>query len=168
VTHAASLQRRGSRRAYARRGEAGFTIVELILTTGILAIALVGVVQLFIYCLWETETAGNVTTAMSECYAKLEELRDLEFDDIVPTYGPGGTAGDLFALKGLDGIGVIQLDDSVPEILTVKVAVAWRERGVLVFGEDANLNGFLDAGEDENGSGALDSPASVVSMVSKR
>lgn len=146
----------------------GFTILELMVTTGVLAVAIVGLVQLFVCCMWQSENAGHLTTAVNEAYGKWEEIRAVEFGDIVTRYSPQGTLGDTFSLAGLDGRGVLYLDTSRPNILLVDVVVCWRERGNMVYGEDQNLNGVLDAGEDLNQNGRLDSPAELTSLVARR
>ena len=150
------------------RRAAGFTVVELIITVGISAIAIVGLVQLFVCSLWQTESAGRFSTAASEAYGKWEEIHGADFDGILADYGPGGAPGDTFALQDVDGRGVIFLDGSTPGLIAVDIVVSWRDRGNQVVGEDQNLNGRLDAGEDENLNGRLDSPVSLSSLVARR
>lgn len=42
--------------------------------------------------------------------------------------------------------------------------VCYREKNRII-GEDANLNGVLDAGEDDNENGELDSPAHIETVI---
>ena len=151
----------------ARAPDSGFTILEVTMAIGVLAIALVGAVQLFVYCLWEAENAGNVTVAISQCHAKLEEMRDAEFADLPALYGAGGMPGPRFTPDRVQGKGVIYLTSLDADHTKIDVVVSWRER-TGAYGEDTNLNGLLDAGEDVNGNGRIDSPASLSTLRTRR
>lgn len=155
--------------ARAGRGDrAGLTLVEVVVTSGVLAVALAGLMQLYVCCLWQSEGSGNLTAAMSEAYGMWEEIRAANFDTVVTNYSQGGTPGNTFTLNGLNGRGVIYLDTSVAGMIQVDVVVSWRERATVVIGEDQNLNGQLDAGEDTNQNGRLDSPAMIASLLARR
>jgi hypothetical protein len=145
----------------------GFTLVELIVASGTIALSVAGLLQLFVYCLWQAENSGNLTAAFTEAHGKLEELRNADFERIPADYGPGGDPGPTFALADPPGMGVVYLDTGTPDLIGVEVVVCWRERSA-VSGEDSNLNGLLDAGEDANGNGRLDSPASTATVVGRR
>ncbi|HAK94470.1 MAG TPA: hypothetical protein DCM87_05580, partial [Planctomycetes bacterium] len=59
-----------------RRGSSsGFTLVELVITVGTTLIAVLGSIQLFTYCMWQSENSGNLTSSMQEAFAKVEEIR---------------------------------------------------------------------------------------------
>jgi hypothetical protein len=151
-------------RNHTQRG--GFTLLELTVTTGLVALAVGALLHLFVICLWHAEEAGNVTAAACEAHAKVEEIRTTEFDRLALTYGPGGTVGDRFAITNPDGMGVIYLTPINLDLMRVEVFVSWRERA-RVIGEDLNLNGVLDAAEDPDNDGLLGSPASAVTLIAR-
>lgn len=153
-----------------RRGEAaGFTLVELVITVGTTLIAVMGSIQLFTYCMWQSENSGNLTSAMQEAFAKVEEIRATPYSDIMTTFGPlVGQTSRSFTPTRVDGLGIIYVNEANPDLLQVEVVVNWQERGRYVVGEDRNLNGLLDGGEDGDGSGRISSPASLVTLVTRR
>ena len=146
----------------------GFTMIEFMITMAILAFVLTGLLQLFNYCIALSEIGGNMTVAMTEIQGKLEEIRNHGFNSIVTDYSSTGTPGDVFSLSQLSATGVIYIDNTNPELLEIEIVASWKGKGTHVFGEDADLDGALDAGEDENGNGKLDAPASIVSLITKR
>ena len=50
----------------------GFTLVEVLIAVGILAIVIVGLLQLFVSCSALAEAAGNTTFALNEAQNKME------------------------------------------------------------------------------------------------
>lgn len=146
----------------------GFTLIELMIAVGVLIIVLVGLLQIFIYCLNLSEFAGNTTLAISEAQGKLEEIRSHKFERIAGDYGLGGSPGNIFELAQLNGEGAIYIDDTNPALLAIEIVVSWQEKGNRIIGEDGNLNGVLDSGEDGNGNGRLDSPVVLVSLIAER
>jgi len=146
----------------------GFTLVEVLVATGLLVIVLAGLVGLFVYCSMLSELSGDMTTVMSELQGKWEEIRNHDYDLIVTDYSSGGTPGNTFDLTQVNAKGVIYIDATNPDILVVKIVASWQTRSDRIMGEDQNLNGVLDAGEDQNGNGEIDSSTSIVSMITKR
>lgn len=65
--------------ARARRGEAGFSIVEVLVATGLLATALVSLAQLFAIAQATNGAARNSTLTMVLAEQKLEQLRALQY-----------------------------------------------------------------------------------------
>ena len=49
----------------------GFTLVEVLIAVGILAVVIVGLLQLFVYCSTLAEAAGNTTLAVNEAQNKI-------------------------------------------------------------------------------------------------
>jgi prepilin-type N-terminal cleavage/methylation domain-containing protein len=66
----------------------GFTLVELLSATAILAVVLMGLIQMFVRCSFLSELAKNKTIAASIAQSKLEEIRDTDYEDIVSTHAP--------------------------------------------------------------------------------
>ena len=148
----------------------GFTLIELLIAAGTVAIALGGILHFFIYCSALGEVSGNFTFAMSEAQSRLEEIRNHDFLSIVGDYGPGGSPGNTFSLAHGNGVGVIFIENSNPKLLKIKIVVSWRNKNNRVVGEDKNLNGVFEIGlgEDLNGNNKLDSPTTLVSLISKK
>ncbi len=146
----------------------GFSLIEIVVTVGILTILLTNLLGLFIYCSTLAQSAGNMTLAIREAQEKLEEIRDHNYSLITTDYAAGGSPGNIFNLNQLNGKGAVYVDSSSPDLLQIKVVVSWKNKDTRVIGEDTNLNGILDAGEDKNANGQLDSIVSLVTMIAKR
>ena len=111
-------------------GQKGFTLVEVLIAVGILAVVIVGLLQLFVYCSTLAEAAGNTTLAINEAQNKMEEIRNHDFNAIAVDYASGGTPGNTFALTSLNGTGTIttsQVGGSY-ELLQIQVDVAWQNK----------------------------------------
>ncbi len=148
--------------------KSGFTLVEVMVATGILAFVISQLLSLFIYTSTQAELAGNKTTAVSKAQNKIEEIRNYSYASIPAAYASGGAVGNSFSVSPLQGMGVVYIDSSNVELLTVETDVSWRNKYGRIVGEDTNLNGAIDAGEDVNGNGKLDSPIKLVSMITRR
>lgn len=148
----------------------GFTLVELMIVAAILAVVVVGMLQIFIYASESAAIAADKTLALSAAQDKIEEIRNHSYDDIVADYASGGTPGNTFTVNNLNAEGAVYVDASNAELLIVKVVVCWEDKYGRIIGEDFNLNGVLDPGEDTPGeeNNEIDSIASLVSMVAKR
>ena len=154
------------------RSPNGVTFVELLITTAILAVIIIGCLQLFIYSATQAEMTGNLTAAVAEAQSKIEEIRNHNYSAIAADYASGGTPGNTFNLTQLTGKGIIYIDSAnAPchsELLCVEIDVSWRNRYNRVIGEDTDLDGVLDGGEDVNGNGKLDSPAKLMTMITRK
>lgn len=148
----------------------GFTLVELLIATGILAVVLTGLIMLFIRCSVLANLTHNKTVAMSEVQSLMEVIREHSFDDIVTDYAYGGSLNP-FDLEQLNGKGVIYIDSSNAELLRIEIVVSWENKFGRIIGEDLDLDGVLDSGspgEDINGDSKISSIATVVSLLAKR
>ena len=145
--------------------KSGFTLLELMIGAGVLIVALVGLIAAYSTCFTLNETARNLTIAINSAQREIERIRNLSFDDVDDE---DGTNFEILELDDDESEGIVEVDSSDPDLLEVTVTVCWRQKGGRVFGEDANLNGVFDAGEDTNGNGQLDSPAQLVTSISRR
>jgi len=150
------------------KNQNGFTLVELMMVVGILTYVILALVQLFIYTSTSAQLGGNKTLALSEVQNKIEEIRNYEFDDVATDYASSGTPGNKFDLIKLTGKGVITLDSSVANLLTIEIVACWQDKYGRIIGEDTDLDGVLDTGEDANGNNKIDSPVTLITMRSKR
>lgn len=146
----------------------GFFLIEIMIVIAVLVIVLVGYLQLSIVCFGLAETTKNITIAISEIQSQLDQIRNYNYSNIVSDYSQGGSPGDIFSLSQLDGVGIISLNNSNPELLEVEITACWQEKGRRIIGEDINLNGVLDADEDKNANGKIDSPASLITLIAQR
>ena len=146
----------------------GFSLPEFMVAVGILAFVIVGLFRIFIYCAVLSNLSRNMTIALSEAETKLEEMRNHPFNSIVTDYSSGGTPGNTFSTTQLDGMGVIYIDSSNPELLVVEIMVSWKNDNNRIVGEDIDLDGEIDSGEDIDNDSKLDSLVTIASMISKR
>lgn len=161
-----------------KRDKSGFTLIELMIGAAIMIIALVGLLATYTGSFRLNETAGNLTIAINIGQEKLEEIRNHSFDSIVTDYSSGGSPGGTFNPSPLDGSGIIDIIDdgsddpehvTSSDLLQITITISWRQKANRVIGEDADLNGTWDlASEDANGNGQFDSPAQVVTLISRR
>ncbi len=141
----------------------GFTLVEIVLAVAILGSVLCAILAIYASCFTLATTSKNVNISTNAALSLIEEIRSSPFDNIMDDYnGLNFIVNDILLSRG-----VIFVDDTNADLLEVTVAVCWRQ-GNRVIGEDANLNGTLDAGEDINGNGIIDSPVKFVTRVVNR
>lgn len=146
----------------------GFTLVELMIVAGILAVVFTGMIKLFIYTSVQSNLAGNKTLAVTAAQNVMEEIRNYMFDDIAVDYASAGTPGDTFNPFGLTGKGKVYVDSSNAELLVIKIVVSWQDKYGRIIGEDLDLDGSLDGGEDADGDTQLSSPVTLISMITRR
>lgn len=143
----------------------GFTLMELMIAAGVLVFALLGLLAVFIGCSGLNETARNLTIAINGVQREIEGIRNLPFNQIDEL---DGSSFEITGIADSESEGIIEVDDSNPELLVVTVTVCWRQQG-RVIGEDKNLNGIFEPStEDANANGRLDSPAQIVTLITRR
>lgn len=65
-----------------RLSNRGFTLLELIIVTGILLIVVSGLLVTFVYCLLLNESNNNLVIAANDAQAVLEEIKGLTYNQI--------------------------------------------------------------------------------------
>lgn len=152
------------------KNKAGFTLVEVLVTTVILAIVAVAVLYAMAQCLNLQETAKNLTIAMSAARAEIERLRNQDFTSIIP----GTFTFDPYGLNGSGQINITPVDDlDDPDLLNVRAVVCWQQ-GNRIIGEDNGrgggtaLDGQVNGSEDVNNNTLLDSTCVVTSSLGDR
>lgn len=146
---------------YSKRG---FSLIEIIIATGILVFALCAILAAYISCYVLSATSKNINIASNATLGLMEEIRDTPFTQISNTYN-----GLTFVLNDIpQSRGVVYVDSANPELLEVTVSVCWQERNNRIIGEDLNLDGVLNAGEDTNGNGIIDSPVELVTRIANK
>jgi len=141
----------------------GFTLIELIVVTAILAVVLTGLVRGFIYVTTQSDMAANKALALRGATNIMEIIRGADFNNILGTYNNYG-----FTLIGSTGFGRAYVTQDNADLLTIRVHVCWLDRFGRVVGEDQDLDGILDGGEDTNGNGIIDSPVMISGKVTRK
>ena len=112
------------------RSQRGFTLVEVMISVGVLAFVIVGLLQLFVYCSTLADAAGNTTVAVNEAQTKMEEIRNHDFDSIAADYASGGTPGNTFSLSSPSGTGTVTVSQvgGSSQLLQVQIDVNWQNK----------------------------------------
>lgn len=112
------------------RDRQGFTLAEVLIAVGILAVVIVGLLQLFVHCSNLAEAAGNTTLAVNEAQNKMEEIRSHNFSTMAVDYASGGTPGNAFTLTSLNGTGAITISQvgGSSALLQVRIDVVWQNK----------------------------------------
>lgn len=146
----------------------GFTLVEMLVSAGILTLMMVSVLRTFFYYSDLVDMSQALTLATAQAQSKLDEIRNSSYSLITTDYALGGTPGNTFNLSQMTGQGVIFIDASNTNLLQVETTVSFRLKNGRVVGEDTNLNGVLNVGEDFNGNGKLDSVVNLITLMARR
>jgi len=151
----------------------GFNLIELLLSSMILAVTLIGSLALFIQCIFLNEINRNYILVTKSLQTKVEEAKEAGFYNIYavcPGTRPQGAIcnGDTFDINGYTSAtakGRVEISNIASNLKQVRVIGSFLSRTRTV-GEDVNFNGALDSGEDTNGNTSLDSPAELITLIS--
>lgn len=147
----------------AHKSKKGFALSEMLLATLIASFALCSILLTYIMCMNLVRTSKNASIASNAAAGLMEEIRSAPFPQIVADYDHLS-----FSVNGITpSRGIIYVDDTDPEFLLVTITVCWRQANKII-GEDADLDGILDAGEDVNGNNMIDSTVKLVTQVANR
>jgi len=158
-----------ARKSWKMRGsvKTGFALIEVLLATAIAAFAVCGILLMYVEGMDLIRTSKNTSIATSAAEGIIERIRSAEFTNVTltPAQSVDGFKDMLFTVNAIpNSMGRVYIDDADPEFLLVTIEICWRQ-GNRIIGEDANLNGQLDAGEDANGNGIIDSTVELVTQV---
>jgi len=142
----------------------GFVLAEVLLGAAILAFVLCGILATYINCFDLITTSRNSTAAVNSAQSIIEEIRDYSFTSIFNDYNNQTfTVSEIPASRG-----IIYVDNTNPDLLTVTISVSWQQHGNRIIGEDLDLDGVIDAGEDINANNMLDSPVQIITLVTPK
>lgn len=142
-----------------------FTLIEVMLGAALLVTVLVSIIAVYMICFELVSTSRNMTFAVNEAQAMMEEIRDYDFYIIYSYYN--NKTFTVSEITSGNSRGVVYVDNSNPSLLKVTISVCWRDR-TRTIGEDLDFDGVLDSGEDLNKNGIIDSPAQIVSLITER
>ncbi len=148
-----------------KNAKRGFTLLELMISCGVIMVALAGLLSTYVACLELNETTRNTNLALSAAQRVSEEIRSATFTGIAASYNgynftvPGIPAGASF--------GHVYVDNSDPALLNITVGVCWEQRGNRTLGECSKSGGIL-VFTDSNGNNVLDSPVQLATLVAQR
>lgn len=107
-----------------RTGESGFSLIEAVIAIGLFSLCILAVTQMAGMVLRTNQTARDCTTALFLARNKMEEVKAIEFSDVV--------SGEEKALDadGMTGAGMFDRwvevsDQATPRCKTVSVRVVW-------------------------------------------
>jgi prepilin-type N-terminal cleavage/methylation domain-containing protein len=110
-----------------KRKEEGFTLVEVLVTIVVVAVALMALLSVFIYGFNLLSRMKQTAIATQCAQEELENIRNLTFDEII-ALGASFTNDSLTLLENSSGVRTIE--DSVGEdIKKLTISVFWTYRG---------------------------------------
>jgi type II secretory pathway pseudopilin PulG len=149
----------------------GFTLIEVLIATIILTGAILAILSTLIQCSNLQESSKNLSLTISAARAKVEEMRNVDFSDLITDYnGP-------FDVSGLNAKGRVDTSyvaGSSNKLINVRVVICWRQKGGRIIGEDNGagagtaLDGILHNDEDADGDGETDSPCVVDTSIANK
>lgn len=149
----------------------GFTLIEVLITTAVLVVAILSTLGLFSYSLSLTEEDRDLTIAQHEAERWMEEISGMDYVTLRTTYTNNGALRQTpFTISGLTGKGVVyaeELPGAVNMLMRIKVVVCYRQKNRII-GEDTDFDGILDGNEDTDGNGELDSPCEIEKVMVNR
>jgi type IV pilus assembly protein PilV len=111
-----------------RRSEQGFTLIEVIVALGVLAVGIVGLSVVFPLAMRDVGKSGSTTKAVQLCQQKLEEFQMMAYD--APDLDQGYTHDD--GTNPIDGVYArtweVTDDEPITGCKLVEVTVSWQAR----------------------------------------
>lgn len=146
------------------------------LTTAILAIAIIGVFSIYDASIVLSDMAGTLTQMANIARYKLESLYTENFDLLDNHNGETFdlsefTDATLFGngtLAVKDAKGVYRITSYNSNLKKVTLSISYKIKGGRIIGEDTNLNGLLDPGEDTNKDSRLSSPVEIATIIARK
>lgn len=118
----------------------GFTLMELLIAASILVFTLVGLLALFITCIFLNRSNRNLTVAITQAEQILEEIKSLDFYSIVGNYNNTWNSAAIpvkwpvLITNSLLDYESITISSAYvapgTSLLDIKVAITWIDRRV--------------------------------------
>jgi prepilin-type N-terminal cleavage/methylation domain-containing protein len=145
-----------------KKGSRGMTLIEVITAAAIFAFCLSGLLLTYMNLFTLTELTRDFTLATNAMQARMEEIKRIPFVNLASLNNATFTVTG-FTAGNVSGVSQV-FDTAYSDLKQVRLVVCFKSKNRLI-GEDANLNGALNAGEDANANGRLDSPAELVTFI---
>ena len=136
--------------AVKRRGQRGFTLLELLITLSVTTIGLVGLLSLHLSVARGNDGASRSAEAQQFCASQLETLRALSYTDMMreitgsPSGSPPATAAP-FTVTGRAGMTFLVTSSVAavsgsPSLVKVRVVTQWAEDGATLGSSGGQLD----------------------------
>lgn len=113
----------GGRKDKKGTGQAGFTLLEVMIATSILAIGILGIIQMHISAIRGNETAWKFTESSSFAANEIEGLIRLSYDDTNFVNGSETQGNYNVSWTVTDS-------DPIPNVKKITMTVGWTDRGI--------------------------------------
>ncbi len=148
-----------------RKTKSGFTLLELMIASAVIIIALAGLLATYVACLELSETTKNSNLALNSASEVLEQIRSATFSGISSSYN-----GYNFSVSGMatnQSLGHVYVDDSDPTLLNITIGVCWKQKASRIIGECQEVSNNLTF-SDANSNNILDSPVQLSTLMAQR
>ncbi|MBI4845256.1 MAG: type II secretion system protein [Candidatus Omnitrophica bacterium] len=146
------------------KSEKGFTLVEILVSTLIMALAVGAVMQVLHSVIQLNETNNNMTQCVNVAQGLMDEIRGVIYEDIISNYN-----GYTFTLNDLDSQsipnqGLVIASEIEPGyLMRVKIVICWKQKNRII--GEAIPSGNSITLQDLDASGEIDSPCSVEAAI---
>jgi prepilin-type N-terminal cleavage/methylation domain-containing protein len=136
-----------------KRAQRGMTLLEVMVASSIFAFCLSGLLLTYINLFTLTDLTKDFTIAANAMQTKMEEIKRLPFINLASL---NNTTFPVEGFTGTNATGVIQVlsNTGYTDLLQVRLVVSFKSKNRII-GEDANLDGVLNASEEAAGAGKL-------------
>jgi Tfp pilus assembly protein PilV len=114
---------RVTRTARATRGEAGFTLMEVIVALSMMMVAGLGSAAIFLYSVNNNSGAGERALAMAVAQQRIERLRSIKFENVASENTTVQSAGRNYAVVTTVTVEDTDTDDGKDTLKTIVVQV---------------------------------------------
>jgi hypothetical protein len=142
-----------------------FSLLELVVACAVLMFIIIGLIYTYIACFELNDFNRGLTLANNALQAQMESIRETNFDNLLAL---DGTTFTMNGFSSGDAIGVRDIYvTGYPDLIYVRLVGCWRQKSGRVVGEDTNLDGTLQQSEDSDNDNVMDSPAEIVTFLSR-
>ena len=116
----------------------GFTLIEVIIAMILLTVGLMTLLSVTLGGMVQREVTREYDIARNAAFAKIEEIRAQDFDDVAAYTGTYFAVVGLTAPTGWTNPGFISVNNTVSDLYDVTVTIRWRIQGntsALVYNE---------------------------------
>jgi hypothetical protein len=150
------------------KSQSAFSFVELMFSLMMLIIILVGLMYTYVVCFKLNNSSRDLTLANNALQAEFESIKETPFDDLVNLNGE--IIYDLSGFSQGDAVGVVNVidpeNDGYEDLRYIRLVVCWKDANNRIIGEASDSTGVLEP-VDHNGDGGINSPAELVTLVSR-